>query len=238
MGTAIDAGGLLPDTSAINSWTQRVHEVDPMELLEVQLCNQTAPFILVSRLRPAMAASSARRKYVVNVSAMEVRVDPRAEWKQMYHESWRQMRDFFYDPDLHGVDWYGIRKKYEPLVDHVAHRADLTYVIGEMISELNVGHAYIDGGDFELPERPRVALPGARFELDEASGRYRISKIYKGHNEEPAYRSPLTEIGVDANVGAPSSSSSPQSERSSSFEMSKGSRERRRRRSSGSVWWR
>lgn len=70
-GTAIDAGGLLPDTSAVNSWTQRVHEVDAMELLEVQLCNQTAPFILVSRLRPAMAASPAHRKYVVNVSAME-----------------------------------------------------------------------------------------------------------------------------------------------------------------------
>jgi NAD(P)-dependent dehydrogenase (short-subunit alcohol dehydrogenase family) len=70
-GTAIDAGGLLPDTASINSWTQRVHEVDAMELLEVQLCNQTAPFILVSRLRPALASSSARRKYVVNVSAME-----------------------------------------------------------------------------------------------------------------------------------------------------------------------
>lgn len=70
-GTAIDAGGLLPDTAAVNSWTQRVHEVDALELLEVQLCNQTAPFILVSRLRPAMAAATARRKYVVNVSAME-----------------------------------------------------------------------------------------------------------------------------------------------------------------------
>ncbi|WP_232663454.1 SDR family NAD(P)-dependent oxidoreductase [Pseudonocardia sp. TRM90224] len=70
-GTAIDAGGLLPDTAAVNSWTQRVEEVDPLELLEVQLCNQTAPFILISRLRPAMAAAPARRKYVVNVSAME-----------------------------------------------------------------------------------------------------------------------------------------------------------------------
>jgi NAD(P)-dependent dehydrogenase (short-subunit alcohol dehydrogenase family) len=70
-GTAIDAGGLLPDTASVNSWTQRVHEVDAMELLEVQLCNQTAPFILVSRLRPAMSAAPARRKYVVNVSAME-----------------------------------------------------------------------------------------------------------------------------------------------------------------------
>ena len=70
-GTAIDAGGLLPDTAAVNSWTQHVDQVDAMELLEVQLCNQTAPFILVSRLRPAMAAAPARRKYIVNVSAME-----------------------------------------------------------------------------------------------------------------------------------------------------------------------
>ncbi|MGB2571270.1 SDR family NAD(P)-dependent oxidoreductase [Micromonospora citrea] len=69
--TAIDAGGLVPDLDPVNSWVQRVHEVDPIELLEVQLCNVTAPFVLVSRLRPAMAAASARRKYVVNVSAME-----------------------------------------------------------------------------------------------------------------------------------------------------------------------
>ena len=69
--TAIDAGGLVPDLDAVNSWTRRVHEVDALELLEVQLCNVTAPFVLVSRLRPAMAASPARRTYVVNVSAME-----------------------------------------------------------------------------------------------------------------------------------------------------------------------
>ncbi|GAA1844210.1 SDR family NAD(P)-dependent oxidoreductase [Pseudonocardia alni subsp. carboxydivorans] len=70
-GTAVDAGGLLPDTAAVNSWVDHVQHVDPLELLEVQLCNQTAPFVLVSRLRPAMAASSSRNKYVVNVSAME-----------------------------------------------------------------------------------------------------------------------------------------------------------------------
>ncbi|MET8370845.1 SDR family NAD(P)-dependent oxidoreductase [Micromonospora profundi] len=69
--TAIDAGGLVPDLDSVNSWVQRVHEVDPVELLEVQLCNVTAPFVLVSRLRPAMAAATARRKYIVNVSAME-----------------------------------------------------------------------------------------------------------------------------------------------------------------------
>jgi NAD(P)-dependent dehydrogenase (short-subunit alcohol dehydrogenase family) len=70
-GTAIDAGGLIPDHHDVNSWTQHVHEVEPLEMLEVQLANTTAPFLLISRLRPAMAASEARRKYVVNVSAME-----------------------------------------------------------------------------------------------------------------------------------------------------------------------
>ena len=84
---------------------------------------------------------------------------------------------------------------------HVAHRADLNYVISEMSSELTVQHAYIDGGDFNLPSRIRVGLPGARFEADRAAGRYRISKIYAGHNEEDIYRAPLTEVGVDARVG-------------------------------------
>jgi tricorn protease len=83
----------------------------------------------------------------------------------------------------------------------VAHRSDLNYVISEMISELTIQHAYIEGGDFQIPPRPRVGLPGARFELDEKSGRYRISKIFAGENEEDIYRSPLKEIGVNVNVG-------------------------------------
>ena len=74
-------------------------------------------------------------------------------------------------------------------------------MISEMISELTVQHAYIEGGDFQIPPRPRVGLPGARFELDRPSGRYRIAKIFQGQNEEDIYRSPLTEIGVNANVG-------------------------------------
>ena len=83
----------------------------------------------------------------------------------------------------------------------MAHRSDLNYVIGEMISELNAGHAYIDGGDWEKPERPKVALPGARFELDDVAGRSRIARILAGQNEEPVYRSPLTELGVNVKAG-------------------------------------
>ncbi|MBN9120517.1 MAG: PD40 domain-containing protein [Planctomycetes bacterium] len=133
----------------------------------------------------------------LNLSAMEVSLDRRAEWKQMFNECWRQMRDFFYDPNLHGVDWVAVRKKYEPLVEHVAHRADLTYVIGEMISELNVGHAYIGGG--ELPEVRKVqqGLLGAELTRDPNSGFFQIKRILPGENWNPKRRSPLTEVGVN-----------------------------------------
>jgi tricorn protease len=137
----------------------------------------------------------------LNLSGLEVTLDRRAEWRQMYGECWRQMRDFFYDPGLHGVDWVAIRKKYEPLVEHVAHRADLTYVIGEMISELNAGHAYVGGG--ELPEVRKVqqGLLGAEFKRDPQSGFFQITRILPGENWSPRRRSPLTEVGVDASTG-------------------------------------
>lgn len=133
----------------------------------------------------------------LNLSGLEVDLDRRAEWKQMYHECWRQMRDFFYDPNLHGVDWPAVRKKYEPLVAHVAHRADLTYVIGEMISELAAGHAYVGGG--ELPEVRRVqqGLLGAEYKRDEKTGFFQVVRILPGENWNPKRRSPLTEVGVD-----------------------------------------
>ena len=126
---------------------------------------------------------------------------PTEEWHEIFAEVWRRYRDYFYVPNMHGYDWQKLRRKYQPLIDHVGHRADLNYVIAEMISELVVQHAYVEGGDLGLPKRPFVALPGARFELDAAAGRYRIAKIFAGENEEDRYRSPLTEVGVDVKVG-------------------------------------
>jgi tricorn protease len=126
---------------------------------------------------------------------------PAEEWREMFAEVWRRYRDYFYVQNMHGYDWQKLRAKYEPQLAFVAHRADLNYVIAEMIAELTVQHAYIEGGDMGLPSRPSVALPGARFELDAASGRYRIAKIFAGQNEEERYRSPLTEVGVGAKVG-------------------------------------
>ncbi len=138
---------------------------------------------------------------VVSTSGLAVDRVPAEEWAQIFDEVWRRFRDFFYVENMHGYDWPALREQYRPLLAHVAHRSDLNYVIGEMIAELNVGHAYVAGGDYDAPERPRVALPGARFELDAEAGRYRLARIFHGQNEESRYRAPLTEIGVDAAVG-------------------------------------
>jgi tricorn protease len=137
----------------------------------------------------------------VSVSGLVTEIDPAAEWNQMFNEVWRRYRDWFYAGNMHGFNWQQIRDDYKKWLPYVAHRSDLNYVLSEMQSELTVQHAYIDGGDFNLPPRVRVALPGARFDVDKAANRYRISKIFGGENEEDIYRSPLTEVGVDAHVG-------------------------------------
>ncbi len=137
----------------------------------------------------------------VATAGLEVDRVPAEEWQEIFEEVWRRYRDFFYVRNMHGYDWQAIGDRYRKWLPHVAHRSDLNYVIGEMIAELSVGHAYIEGGDFELPERPKVGLPGARFELDVAAGRYRIARILRGDNAEPKYRAPLTEVGVDARQG-------------------------------------
>ena len=140
-------------------------------------------------------------KKAVSTSGLMVDRVPRDEWRNAFNEVWRRYRDYFYAENMHGYDWKALRDQYAPLVDYVAHRSDLNYVLGEMIAELNVGHTYIDGGDWQKPARAPVGLLGAQLELDPAKKLYRISRIFKGHNEEPRYRSPLTEIGVDVKEG-------------------------------------
>jgi tricorn protease len=137
----------------------------------------------------------------LNLSDLKFDLDREAEWKQIYNECWRQMRDFFFAPNMNGVDWAKVRKNYEPLIPFVRHRADLTYIIGEMISELSAGHTYVGGGDMPRKQRIQQGLLGAVIERDAASGYYRIKKILKGQNWDKAIRSPLADIGVDAREG-------------------------------------
>ena len=137
----------------------------------------------------------------LDFSGLEVRLDRNAEWTQIFNESWRQMRDFFYAPNMHGVDWPAQRTKYAALLPSVSTRNDLTYLMGEMISELHIGHAYVGGGDRIEAPRIKTGLLGAEISRDAASRAYRINKILPGENWQTKTRSPLTELGVNVRAG-------------------------------------
>ncbi|MGH8152658.1 MAG: S41 family peptidase, partial [Rhodanobacteraceae bacterium] len=137
----------------------------------------------------------------VKVDGLFARVDPKAEYAEIFNDVWRRYRDYFYVTNVNGYDWNAIRAKYAPLLEYVGDRTDLNYVLGEMIAELSNSHTYVAGGDLGLPDKPHVGLLGASFELDKASGRYRIAAVFPGQNDEDRYRSPLTEVGVDVKAG-------------------------------------
>ncbi len=136
----------------------------------------------------------------VDLSQMKVLVDLKAEWQQMYDEAWRNMRDFFYDPGMQGVDWKSVYTKYNQLVPYIAHRSDLAYLTGEMIGELNVGHAYSQNGEKPEPERIKTGLLGAEISRDKL-GYFRIDEILKGANWSNDLASPLRAVGVNVNEG-------------------------------------
>jgi tricorn protease len=136
----------------------------------------------------------------LNVDAIEIRIDPSVEWKQIYDEAWRINRDYFYDPNMHGADWHAIHKKYAAFLPHLSCRDDLNRVMSWMCSELVVGHSYLWGGDFlNEPKQIPGGLLGADYSIE--NGRYRFKKVYGGLNWNPELRSPLTEPGVDAKQG-------------------------------------
>lgn len=136
----------------------------------------------------------------IAMNDMKIWVDKHAEWKQIYDEAWRQMRDFFYDPNMHGVDWKAMHDKYAVLVPYVNHRNDLTYLIGELIGELSIGHAYSGAGDRPKVERIETGLLGAKLTKD-ASGYFKIEEILDGENFRSNMRSPLKEVGLDVKEG-------------------------------------
>ncbi len=160
------------------------------------LVNQEGAYAIID-----LPTAKIEAKDRLNLSDLKVTLDRHAEWKQIFDECWRQMRDFFYAPNMHGVDWPEMRRRYEALLPFVNHRADLTYIIGEMIAELSAGHLYVGGGDMPRPERIPLGLLGAVITKDPASGYFRIDRILPGENWDSHVRSPLTEIGVNAHQG-------------------------------------
>jgi tricorn protease len=138
---------------------------------------------------------------VLKLDNLMKKIDPKIEWQQMYNEGWRIYRDWFYVENMHGVDWEKMREKYARLIPYVSHRADLDYIFGELVGELNVGHCYVNWGDFKRVKRLDTGLLGVELEADRESNRYIITKIYEGENWNEATRSPLTEQGVDVKEG-------------------------------------
>jgi len=148
----------------------------------------------------APAAPGTAPKGGLNLDAVEVRIDPRAEWKQIYEEAWRVNRDFFYDPNMHGADWNAVRKKYEVFLPHVTTGGDLYRVIGWVLSELAVGHSRYAPGERLYDKEPvRGGLLGADYEI--ANGRFRFKKVYGGLNWTPGLRAPLTGPGIEVKAG-------------------------------------
>ena len=150
---------------------------------------------VVSTERPAKVGDGP-----LNVAQLETRVDPRAEWAQIYRETWRIQREYFYDPQMHGANWQAIYDKYKPLLAYVGHRADLGYLIAMIGGELTVGHSYLIGsGDVPSEDPVSVGLLGADFSIE--NGHYRIKRIYTGENWNPDLRAPLSAPGIQVAEG-------------------------------------
>ena len=137
----------------------------------------------------------------LNVDQLQAMVDPKAEWSEIFRESWRFQREFFYDAKMHGANWQAVHEKYLPLLSHVGHRVDLGYLVAMMGGELTVGHSYLTGGGDE-PDAANpapVGLLGADYAVDQ--GRYRFKHIFTGENWNPDLRAPLSAPGIDVSEG-------------------------------------
>lgn len=146
---------------------------------------------------PSVAPAAAGGQ--LRTADIEVRISPRAEWKQMYHEAWRIQRDFFYDPGYHGLDLQAAEKLYEPFLAGIASRTDLNYLFAEMMGNMVVGHLSVGGGEQPEVMRVQTGLLGCDFKIE--NGRYRFARVYSGENWNPDLRAPLTQPGVNVTAG-------------------------------------
>jgi len=135
----------------------------------------------------------------LSTGSIKVKTDPKAEWRQIFHEAWRVTRDFFYDETLQGVDWPAMRDKYEPFLDHIHHRNELTTLLNWMSGETVAGHTRNGGGSRPRTNFTPVGMLGADYIIE--NDRFKISRIYNGENWNPDLRAPLSAPGVDVNEG-------------------------------------
>jgi len=144
-------------------------------------------------------APGQKMEKLMPTAQLEMTVDPRAEWMQIFNEVWRLERDFFYDPNMHGVDWKGLRERYGKLIENCVTRWDVNFVIGELIAEMSASHTYRGGGDTDEAPTRNVGYLGIDWEI--ADGAYRIAKIIAGAPWDSEVRSPLQMSGLKVKEG-------------------------------------
>lgn len=183
-----------------------------LNTMHAEDCPMPRPMAITPDYKKALVRSEGRFK-VINFGAapgkgpavpddeLYMTIDHKAEWKQIFDESWRVTRDGFYVENMHGADWDHVYEKYAQMLPYVNHRDDLTYLIGEMLGELNVGHAYITSGESPAIPRIQTGLLGARYSKDSRTGAFRIEKIFDGATWDKNLSSPLKAPGVDVKVG-------------------------------------
>jgi len=166
---------------------------------EKMLYAKQTQWVIGPAAKPADGAPQPGQGGPLKLDTMETYVDPRAEWKHMYDQVWRDERDFLYDSDLHGLDIEAAKKRYQPYLENIATRDDLNYLFIEMLGEITVGHMFVGGGDVPEPKRVKTGLLGADYSVENA--RYRFTRIYNGENWNPKLLAPLTQPGVNVKVG-------------------------------------
>ncbi len=179
-----------------------IHAEDPKQedvggggAFELSADGQKLLLMQGGKLSIAEAAAGKGPGEAVSTEGMLTTIEPRLEWEQIFHEAWRLQRDFFYDPQMHGVDWSAVRKRYAKLLKDANSRSDVGFIIGEMISELNVGHAYYRGTDTDADApSSKAAVFGCRLQASE--GRFRVAEFWQGAAWDTDAQSPLQVAGV------------------------------------------
>jgi tricorn protease len=183
------------------SFEDRAEKSLKAHLLDVSASSDGKKLLLSSgegKLEVADADEKIKAK-AVDLGGLRMYVDPRQEWHQIFEEAWRMEQQYFYDPNMHGLDWKAVRARYEPLLEYVQRREDLNELLVEMIGELQVGHNRISGGDVDHERPTGVGLLGADFKIE--NNQYRIARIYRGDRWNPFLVGPLAAAGVDAAEG-------------------------------------
>jgi tricorn protease len=199
----------VPNTGAANKNKQVVYFdleareektiIDDADNFQVSADGKKILLVKGSNLSVVDIAASQKMEKMMPTAQLEMTINPKEEWKQIFNDVWRFERDFFYDPNMHGVDWKEMRERYGKLLDNCVTRWDVNFVIGELIAELNASHTYRGGGDTDEAQTKNVGYLGIDWEI--TGGVYRIKKIINGAPWDSEVRSPLLMPGLKVKTG-------------------------------------